>query len=136
MRRFAGSENLKFLGDSVFGNDYVRAYQSARVGLGLLSKRFPELHTTRTFEIPACGALLATERNSETSRFFGDDEVEFFESYEQLAKSLTGLLTNPGALDAKIRRGTQRVQDGPYRYCDIVANALGVAGNSHRVQPS
>ena len=37
---------------------------------GLLAKWVPELHTTRTFEIPACGTALVTERNSETALVF------------------------------------------------------------------
>ena len=38
-----------------------------------------ELHTTRTFEIPACGTILITEKNVETLSFFNPDEVIFFE---------------------------------------------------------
>ena len=61
VKRHSLNANLHFLGEEVFGDEYVAEYASASVGLGLLSKRFPELHTTRTFEIPACGTMLATE---------------------------------------------------------------------------
>jgi spore maturation protein CgeB len=39
--------SLEFLGERVFGENYAAAYSNAWIGLGLLSKRFPELHTTR-----------------------------------------------------------------------------------------
>lgn len=42
---------------------------------GALSRRFPERHTTRTFEIPACGTVLITEWNEEISVFLGEKSV-------------------------------------------------------------
>ena len=67
-RQNEDNPNFRFLGARVFGAEYTSAISGALVGLGLVTKRFPELHTTRTFEIPACGTALATERNSETTK--------------------------------------------------------------------
>ena len=74
---FAGrNTTTEFLARVVFDRvaERLRAGElgANAVGLGLLSKRFPERHTTRTFEIPACGALLATERTADTTRFFDE----------------------------------------------------------------
>ena len=124
LRRHRGNENLHFLGEDVFGVDYVREYSSSAVGLGLLSKRFPELHTTRTFEIPACGALLATERNQETAEFFDDDQVLFFESYEQLARDLKSLLEQPGKLMQLANNGHRRVISGGFDYSNVLQRVL------------
>jgi spore maturation protein CgeB len=77
---------LHFEGDALFGDSYSELLSKCWIGLGLLSKRFPELHTTRTFEIPACGAVLATERNSETTKFFDDDEALFFDDVSDVAE--------------------------------------------------
>jgi len=107
--RYAHHPGLHFLGSEVFGERYAREYASATVGLGLLSTRFPELHTTRTFEIPACGTLLATKRTDETEGFFEEDEVVFFENYDELALRLHELLKNPERVDQMAQKGRQRV---------------------------
>jgi spore maturation protein CgeB len=85
VRKWIDHPSLTFHGANAFGNDYAELLSNAWIGLGLLSKRFAELHTTRTFEIPACGAVLATEKTAETSRFFKSDEAMFFADYTDLA---------------------------------------------------
>jgi spore maturation protein CgeB len=69
---------LTFLGEGLFSEAYANAISESAIGLGLVSKRFPELHTTRTFEIPACGTALATERNEETLFFLRKTRLYFF----------------------------------------------------------
>ncbi|HMN25896.1 MAG TPA: glycosyltransferase, partial [Ignavibacteriaceae bacterium] len=84
VRRNKNKSNLFFFGKSVFGEEYGKLISSSLFGLGFLSKKFPELHTTRTFEIPACKTILITERNEETRKFFKDDEVVFYNTSEEL----------------------------------------------------
>ena len=45
-------------GAEVYAEDYARAVTGAKIGLGLLRGVCPDQHTTRTFEIPACGSML------------------------------------------------------------------------------
>ena len=120
----ASNPALRFLGKEIFGADYVCAYASAMVGLGLLSKNFPELHTTRTFEIAAIGTLLATERTPETARFFKDDEVLFFSDYQELAVRLLELLNDPARIAAMAARGHRSVISGGYDYAAVLAGVL------------
>ena len=55
-------------GSGLWQEAYVNALASFKIGLGLLSKRIPEQHTTRTLEIPAAGTfLLVTELKSTLS---------------------------------------------------------------------
>ena len=115
---------LCFLGCAVFGEDYVSEYASAMVGLGLLSKRFPELHTTRTFEIPATGTLLATERTEETVRFFNEDEALFFDNYRGLAGRLGELLKDPNKVSLMAEKGHKRVISGGYNYTSVLSAVL------------
>ena len=63
-KKHQDNPNLIYLGDGVYGEDYVKTLQKAKMAWGALSKWVPELHTTRTFEIPACGTALVTERNT------------------------------------------------------------------------
>jgi spore maturation protein CgeB len=60
-------------GPAIYGDDYIKALQLAKVSLGLLSKGNRDLHTTRTFEIPYCGGLLCAERTSEHLQLYQED---------------------------------------------------------------
>ncbi len=120
----ASDPKFHFLGQKVFGAQYAEEYRRASVGLGLLTKRFPELHTTRTFEIPACGTMLATEHTEDTARFFGDDEVLFFEDYQGLAQSLKDLLKRPQEIEAIATKGHQRVIAEGRDYSSVLSGIL------------
>ena len=85
---------LNYLGDGIFGDAYAKTISGALVSLGLLSKIIPELHTTRSFEIPACGTALITERNAETQELFTEDEVLFFSSKEELLEKTDAAFGN------------------------------------------
>lgn len=65
--------------------DYVNGLASFDIGLGLLSKLMPEMHTTRSFEIPAAGSFLLAERTPEHEAFFEDGkEAVFYSTLEEL----------------------------------------------------
>lgn len=96
LARWGSAPHLHFEGEGLFGDSYAALLSRSWVGLGLLSKRFPELHTTRTFEIPACGAILATEATADTERFFGPGEAVFAADYGELAGKVKALLETGG----------------------------------------
>jgi len=124
IRRHASNPDLHYLGDEIFGTDYVEEYASASIGLGLLSKRFPEMHTTRTFEIPACGTLLATERTPDTEQFYSKHEALFFNGYDELACKTRELLNQPKAIEERSRKGYQRVMADGRDYASVLAAVL------------
>ncbi|MDB9782712.1 glycosyltransferase [Winogradskyella sp.] len=111
-----GNKNLQFLGTALYGKDYSRLISSSKFALGLLSKRFPELHTTRTFEIPACRTALLTERNTETEIFFNDEEVIFYDNYEQLISKIQYFTKHTDKLKLLTERGYQKASDSGYDY--------------------
>lgn len=107
---------LTFLGEGLFSEAYVEAISASAFGLGLVSKRFPELHTTRTFEIPACGTALLTEYNQEIADFYNDDEVIFFKDADTLVSKIKFYLENPDALQRITENGLKKVRTGGYDY--------------------
>jgi len=106
-----------FQGDEVYGDDYARALTGARIGLGLLRKVCPDQHTTRTFEIPACGSMLLADRTAEHRGFFQEGkEAEFFISEDELVDKVRFYTTHE-ALRAHIAAaGRERCLTGRYAY--------------------
>lgn len=98
----------------VYGDEYAKALCGAKLALGLLSRLNRDVYTRRNFEIPACGALLVSERTSELESLFKDgEEAVFFSSPKELVDRVRDLLVAPEVM-ARIREnGRQRVwQDG------------------------
>lgn len=104
------SDQLTFIGQTVLNDQYALAISESKFALGLLSKKFPELHTTRTFEIPACGTCLITEENDEIDSFFTNEECLKYKSLNELANKITYLLENPNALQKITEKGSKRVR--------------------------
>jgi spore maturation protein CgeB len=115
---------LSYLGESVYGDEYVRLISSSVMSLGLLSKKFPELHTTRTFEIPACGTLLVTEKNKETTSFFTPHEALFYEQEAELPGLISKLLSNPVQLKEMTLAGREKVIKSGRDYETLLKSVL------------
>jgi spore maturation protein CgeB len=123
--RWRGHPHFSFVGEYIFGDEYASILSQSWVGLGLLSKKFPELHTTRTFEIPACGTILATERNAETTACFTDSEALFFDDYHDLALKMKRLFDGDVApLSELAHHGRHRVITDRRDYPGILSTIL------------
>lgn len=122
--KYKDNKNLQFLGTAIYGEDYSRLISSSKFALGLLSKRFPELHTTRTFEIPACGTALVTERNLETQSFFKDDEAIFYTNENDLIEKITFFMNNDKTLEVLTKKGASRAVTSAYDYNAILNTIL------------
>lgn len=122
------STNLIFLGKAIYSEDYSRLISSSKFGLGLLSKQFPELHTTRTFEIPACGTALLTEKNIETQTFFKDSEAIFYENDDDLVAKVKYYLAEDKELSELTLGGYNRVHEDGFDYLSIMSTVLQKIG--------
>jgi spore maturation protein CgeB len=96
-------------GDGVWFDDYPVALACAGIGLGLLSKRFPETTTTRTFEIPACGTFLLAERTADHLSLYEEGrEAEFFSSTGELVEKARFYTANPALRERIAQAGRER----------------------------
>jgi hypothetical protein len=112
-------------GDEVYGDDYARALTAANIGLGFLRTTWPDQHTTRTFEIPACGSLLLADRTGEHQELFEEgQEAEFFSSTEELLTKVKFYSSNEAARKQIAKAGYERCIKGRYSYLHRVAEAL------------
>ena len=116
--------NLIYKGKGIFGNEYARELSAALVGLGLLSRWVPELHTTRTFEIPACKTALVTEHNHEIGSVFSDEEVIYYDDPDEAITKIEYYLERRDRLIPFTENGYKKVTEGGYSYSEILRKIL------------
>jgi len=96
-------------GPAIYGDDYIKALQLAKISLGLLSKGNRDLHTTRTFEIPYCGGLLCAERTSEHLALYREGaEAVFWSTADECAEICRELLADEARRRAIAEAGRRR----------------------------
>jgi hypothetical protein len=136
LKQLAGSDRFRihrdeFLaracrGGEVYADDYARALTGAKIGLGLLRKVCPDQHTTRTFEIPACGSMLLADRTSEHRELFDEGrEAEFFASTEELVDKAKFYCGDESARLRVAGAGVGRCVKSKYAYIYRLASVLG-----------
>jgi spore maturation protein CgeB len=110
LKKNSENNKLVFLGEKIWDIEYASAISRSSFGMGLLSKKFPELHTTRTFEIPACGTCLITERNEEIDGFFSEDEAIKYSTIKELLDKLNYFSKNTSQLEDITKKGKSRIE--------------------------
>ncbi|HEY1750143.1 MAG TPA: glycosyltransferase [Caulobacteraceae bacterium] len=106
-------------GGEVYADDYARALTAGRIGVGFLRQTWPDQHTTRTFEIPACGSLLLADRTEEHQSFFEEGrEAEFFSSQEELVDKARFYAGDETARAAIAAAGRARCAKSGYSYVE------------------
>jgi spore maturation protein CgeB len=135
LRQLAGNEPFRFhqdhllthahQGGEIYGEDYARALSGARIGIGFLRQVCPDQHTTRSFEIPACGSLLIADRTAEHQAFFEEGrEAEFFGCVEELLEKITFYRGNETARQRVAGAGRERCERSRYAYVNRLQGAL------------
>lgn len=113
------------MGRSVICDQYCIALSSAAICLGLLSKFIPESTTTRSFEIPACGAFMLAERTTEHMELFEEGkEAEFFSSRKELLEKVHYYLEHPQKRKDIAAAGRQRCVNCGYSFQDRLKDIL------------
>jgi spore maturation protein CgeB len=135
LRQLAGGDRFRFhrddllarsyQGGEMYADDYARALTGSKIGLGFLRKVCPDQHTTRTFEIAACGSLLLADRTAEHQEFFQEGkEAEFFASSEELLDKTKFYCSNESARQRIAKAGYKRCTEGKYAYVHRLRTAL------------
>ena len=82
---------------------------SAKIGLNILRPQNEMGHNIRTFEIPASGTLMLSERDRELLDLFEEDkEAVYFSSPEELKQKVAYLLNNRNLLESIATAGYQK----------------------------
>jgi spore maturation protein CgeB len=99
-------------GPAIYGDDYVKAVQCAKVMIGMLSKGNRDLSTTRTMEVPFIGgAAFCAERTSEHERLFDEGREAFFwKSPEECARKAKSLLATRSLRERMVVAAQSRIR--------------------------
>jgi hypothetical protein len=119
VKRNQSKNNLCYFGNHLAGMEYSNVISKSKIGLGLLSQWIPEKHTTRTFEIPACGTTLITEFNSETSVFFNSESVLFFKKEFEILDLIIKTI-NSNSYENISQKGFKTVTEGNFTHLAIM----------------
>jgi hypothetical protein len=92
------------------GADYRRALCASKIGACFFSKWNRDQYTTRSWEIPACGVFLLSERTPAMQEFYCEGkEAEFFSSPEEFIDKARFYVNNAGPRQRIAAAGYARV---------------------------
>ncbi|MCB9644867.1 MAG: glycosyltransferase [Myxococcales bacterium] len=124
--------NLTFTGSSAMGERYVEVINASDICLGFLRKQNRDQHTSRSMEIPACGAFMLAERTDEHLRLFEEGkEAEFFSSQEELLQKIQYYREHPEERKKIAKAGRERCLRSGYSNIDRIRRMLQLTIYGH-----
>jgi spore maturation protein CgeB len=110
---------------SVYCDEMSRVFNASKINLAFLRKANRDLHTSRTFEIPACGGFQLSERTEEILNFFEEGkEIACFESVDELKDKARYYLQHDSERQNIALAGLARVKSSPYSDTDTLQRIL------------
>jgi hypothetical protein len=115
-------------GDVALGDDFVKAVSCSRVSLNVLRIQNETAENMRTYEIPACGALMLSEWSEQQARVFRPGkEAAYGNSPQHYAAALEQLLSRPDS-ELEVMRVSALKRSQLHTYTERAARALAAIG--------
>ena len=108
--------------------DYRLAVGGAKIAVNLVRRANRDDHVMRTFEIPACGGFMLTERSSTHEELFSEDgEAAFFGSPDEFVAKVRKYLEHDEDRIRIAAAGHRKITQGRHTYADRLAEILDAA---------
>ena len=105
--------------------DYRLAVGGAKIAVNLVRRANRDDHVMRTFEIPACGAFMLTERSSTHEELFREDhEAAFFGSPNEFVAKVSSYLGRDQDRAGVAAAGHRKITQGRHTYGDRLAEII------------
>ena len=107
------------------GREYRLAISGAAVVVNLVRRANRDGHVMRTFEVPACGGCVLTERTAEHEDLFTQDvETRFFGTPEELVRQVDRLLPCASSRRRLAERARDWAVSGRHTYADRLSDLV------------
>jgi hypothetical protein len=119
--------NLKIENQPLFNKNYIKALCASKINLCFLRKANQDRQTSRSMEIPACGAFMLAERTEEHQMLFEEGkEAEFFDidDSEELCRKVFYYLENEEERKAITKAARERCLKSGYSYHELLLQLL------------
>ncbi len=121
--------NLVLENRPCWGEDYAKAICSFDINLCFLRKCNRDRQTTRSIEIPACGAFMLAERTDEHLRLFEEGkEADYFSDERELLDKTRYYIEHSDERKSIAQRGFQRCMRDAYSYPERLQKILALIG--------
>ena len=122
---FFHHKNLIIHHGDIVADEYAKTLSSVDIVLGLLRKMNRDLQTTRSIEIPSCGAFMLAERTTEHQALFEEGkEAEFFASDDELIQKIEFYLAHPECRKRISDEGRKRCVNSGYSNAQRIEKIL------------
>lgn len=104
----------KFLwGPAIYGSSMIQAFRASKIVLNFIRTQNMTAHNMRTFEVPASGSFLLTERTAQQAEvlFKEHESIACFQTPEELIEKITFYLQHSDVRNAITKKGCERVTD-------------------------
>lgn len=110
------------------GRDFRLAVGGAKIAVNLVRRANRDDHVMRTFEIPACGGFMLTERSATHDELFSaDNEAVFFNSPDELVAKVRIYLGRDEDRARIAAAGHRKITQGRHTYGDRLAEIIQAA---------
>lgn len=114
-------------GGPLWCQDMGKAFGTNKISLGLLYRKNRDLHTSRSFEIPACGGFMLAERTEEHRLYFEEGkEAVYFSSFDEMIDKIWFYTSHDSARQKIAEAGHKRCLKSAARYIDRAMTALSL----------
>jgi spore maturation protein CgeB len=115
--------------------DYRLAIGGAKIAVNLVRRANRDDHVMRTFEIPACGGFMLTERSSTHEELFAEDnEAAFFGSPDEFVAKVRSYLGRDEDRARIAATGYRKITHGRHSYGDRLVEIIQLAQSVRGLQ--